>query len=115
MNTVMIRLEGFAVLAIATTLYFMNGYSGLLFALLLLAPDVFMIGYMRGNATGARVYNLAHTYIAPLLLLAIGWFFSAQVLLMIGLIWTAHIGLDRTMGYGLKYASGFKDTHLQRL
>ncbi len=115
MNTVLLRLEGLAVLAIATTLYFMNGYSGLLFALLLLAPDMFMIGYLRGNALGARVYNAAHTYVAPLLLLSAGWLFSVQAPLMIGLIWTAHIGFDRMMGYGLKYESGFKDTHLQRL
>lgn len=115
MNTVLLRLEGSAVLAIATALYFVNGYSGLLFALLLFAPDMFMIGYLRGNAIGARVYNAAHTYAVPLLLLSAGWLFSVQALLMIGLIWTAHIGFDRMMGYGLKYESGFKDTHLQRL
>ncbi|MCS4316879.1 hypothetical protein M2407_001178 [Serratia sp. BIGb0234] len=32
--------------------------------------------------------------------------------LMAALIWGAHIGFDRALGYGLKYASGFADTHL---
>ena len=33
----------------------------------------------------------------------------------VALIWLAHIGMDRLLGYGLKYPSAFKDTHLQRV
>ena len=33
----------------------------------------------------------------------------------LGLIWLAHIGMDRAIGYGLKYPTNHKDTHLQRV
>jgi hypothetical protein len=33
----------------------------------------------------------------------------------LALIWLAHIGIDRALGYGLKYASGFGFTHLGRI
>jgi hypothetical protein len=33
----------------------------------------------------------------------------------IALIWFAHIGTDRFLGYGLEYPTRFKDTHLQRV
>jgi len=115
MNQNLIRAEGLFVLAASAALYFMNGYGWLPFVLLLFAPDLSMIGYASGNKIGAYVYNAAHTYTVPLLLLLAGLIFPAAWLTMIGLIWTAHIGLDRMMGYGLKYASGFKDTHVQRL
>lgn len=115
MNQNLIRLEGLLVLAAATAIYFMNGYSWIAFALLLFAPDLSMIGYASGNKLGAYVYNAAHTYSVPILLLLIGLIFPLPMLTLIGLIWMAHIGFDRMMGYGLKYESGFKDTHVQRL
>lgn len=115
MNQNLIRLEGLLVLALGTTLYFTNGYGWLAFVLLLFAPDLSMIGYASGNKLGAYVYNAAHTYTVPLLLLLAGLIFPAKWPTMLGLIWVAHIGLDRMMGYGLKYESGFKDTHVQRL
>jgi len=31
------------------------------------------------------------------------------------LIWLAHIGIDRALGYGLKYPTFFRDTHLQHV
>ncbi|NGZ76518.1 DUF4260 domain-containing protein [Saccharibacillus alkalitolerans] len=115
MNQSLIRLEGLLVLAASAMIYFMSGYGWLAFLLLLFAPDLSMIGYAFGNKLGAYAYNAAHTYSVPLLLLLAGLIFSAQWPTLIGLIWMAHIGLDRMMGYGLKYESGFKDTHLQRL
>jgi hypothetical protein len=36
-------------------------------------------------------------------------------ILLIAMIWLAHIGFDRALGYGLKYASGFGFTHLGRI
>lgn len=103
------------VLAAASYFYFSNGYSLGMFLLLLLAPDVFMIGYMINNKIGAYLYNVAHTYTTPLLLLLAGNIISMNNLTMISLIWLAHIGMDRMLGYGLKYASGFKDTHIQNI
>jgi hypothetical protein len=31
------------------------------------------------------------------------------------LIWIGHIGFDRVLGYGLKYPTAFRDTHLGQL
>lgn len=115
MNNILIRLEGFVVLALSTYFYFSNGYSGLVFFLLILFPDLFMVGYLFNKKTGAYVYNLAHTYFTPLLFLLPGLAYSVDFLTMIGFIWIAHIGMDRLVGFGLKYVTDFKDTHIQRL
>jgi hypothetical protein len=32
--------------------------------------------------------------------------------LLLALIWIGHIELDRMLGFGLKYPTRFKDTHL---
>jgi Domain of unknown function (DUF4260) len=80
--------------------------------LLLLAPDLAMLAYLAGPRAGALVYNLAHTYALALPLALAGFFVGSAVASALALIWIAHIGLDRMLGYGLKYASGFGDTHL---
>jgi hypothetical protein len=89
--------------------------SWLMFAALFLAPDLFMLGYLFGNRVGARTYNLAHTYTAPLALGLVAFFAPDPMLFGIGLVWAAHIGFDRLLGYGLKYGSGFKDTDLGKV
>ena len=111
----LLRLEGAAVLAAAVAAYVFVGGSWLLFALLLLAPDLAMIAYRFGPAAGAAVYNAAHTYIAPAALGAAGLALGAPAMQALALIWIAHIGLDRALGYGLKFATGFGDTHLGRI
>jgi hypothetical protein len=111
----LLRLEGAAVLVAAVAAYASIGGSWLLFALLLLAPDLAMIGYRFGPVAGAAAYNAAHTYLAPAALGAAGLALGAPTMQALALIWTAHIGLDRALGYGLKYATGFSDTHLGRI
>ena len=111
----LLRLEGLVVLAAAVAAYAFIGGSWLLFALLLLAPDLAMIGYRFGPAVGAAAYDAVHTYLAPAALGAAGLVVGAPILQALALIWIAHIGLDRALGYGLKYASGFGDTHLGRI
>ncbi|WP_164216057.1 DUF4260 domain-containing protein [Virgibacillus sp. YIM 98842] len=115
MPKLLIHLEGLTVLLLCIYFYSLTDYGWLLFILLLFAPDLSMLGYLANNSIGAFVYNIFHTYVLPLIFIAISLLFSIQVLLAIGLIWTAHIGLDRSVGYGLKYHTGFKDTHLQRI
>lgn len=110
----LLRLEGLAVLIGAVAVYAAQYGDWLAFILLLFVPDLSMIGYMRGSSTGAALYNAAHTYLAPGMLAAIGLAAGAPLLLQIALIWVAHIGMDRALGYGLKYGA-FKDTHLQRV
>ena len=108
----LLRLEGLAILAAAVAVYAFIGGSWPLFALLLLAPDLAMIGYRFGSVAGAAAYNAAHTYLAPAALGAAGLALGAPTMQALALIWIAHIGLDRALGYGLKYTTGFGDTHL---
>merc|ERR1711938_432683 len=71
-----------------------------------------MLGYLAGPRVGAAAYNAAHTQLGPLALGALALGAGPPSLLLGGLIWAAHIGLDRALGYGLKHASGFHHTHL---
>ena len=84
------------------------------FALFFLAPDLAMLAYLFGPRAGALGYNLAHTYAFALLLALAGFFAGVPIAAAGGLIWAAHIGFDRALGYGLKYPTGFGDTHLGR-
>lgn len=107
-----LRLEGFAVFATALLFYARAGFSWPAFALLFLAPDLSMLAYLAGPRVGAFGYNLMHTYALALALVLSGFVGDAPVLTAAGLIWIAHIGFDRALGYGLKYPTGFGDTHL---
>jgi hypothetical protein len=83
--------------------------------LLLLVPDVFLAGYARSNRMGAIVYNLGHSYPMPALLGAVATIAGKPLWQGVALIWFAHIGMDRSLGFGLKHESGFHDTHLGRI
>jgi hypothetical protein len=86
-----------------------------LFLLFLFSIDIFMLGYAKDNKIGAFTYNFGHSMIVPAVLLVVGSMGSHRVLLASGLIWLAHIGWDRAFGYGLKFDTGFKRTHLGNL
>jgi hypothetical protein len=106
-------LEALTVLALAIAAYTAGHYSWMLFAVLFLVPDVTFAGYFAGPAVGAVCYNVAHSYVTPALLAFA--LHAAHLPLAVPLIWVAHIGFDRCLGYGLKYETAFKDTHLGRL
>jgi hypothetical protein len=110
-----LRAEGLAVLLLSLVLYAEHGRGWLLLFGLLLAPDLSMIGYLGGPRPGALVYNLFHTYTAPLLLATAALPLQQPLLISLSLIWSAHIGMDRCLGYGLKLPGGFRDTHLGRI
>ena len=110
-----LRLEGLVVGVGAIALYFDQGYSWIAFVLLLLAPDVGMLGYLAGPRVGAATYDLLHFEAFPVVLGLAGVLAGADVPIQLALIWLTHIGVDRALGYGLKYPTGFKDTHLQRV
>ena len=112
---VLLRAEGLAVAVAAIALYFYADYPWWLFLILVLAPDLSMAGYAAGPKVGAAAYDAAHTYSLPIVLAAIGVMADAETAVQVSLIWFAHLGVDRAIGYGLKYPSGFKDTHLQRV
>ena len=107
-----LRLESFAAFAMATSAYAHAGHPWLLFAILFLSPDLSIVGYLMGPRIGAAIYNLFHSYAGPAALWLAGLAFGNQVPAAIALIWFAHIGFDRALGYGLKFTTSFKHTHL---
>ncbi len=111
----LLRLENAALAALAIGLYWQSGASWWLFAALILVPDISFLGYLRGPKVGAAVYNAAHSWIGVAVLGAAGWSAREPLAVSVALIWAAHIGIDRALGYGLKHRTGFSDTHLGRI
>ena len=111
----LLRMEGGALLLVSALLYGDIGANWFAFVLLLLAPDVGMLGYLRGSHLGAASYNLLHTEALPAALGVYGFLVANGLVLSLALIWLAHIGMDRLLGFGLKFPTAFRDTHLGRL
>src|SRR3984885_15794396 len=109
---VWLRLEGLATLTISLCLYQRHGAPWLIFAILFLLPDLSMLGYLTGALVGAIAYNIAHSYILPIMLIIFAILTARVAVVPYALIWIAHIGFDRMLGYGLKYGSAFGHTHL---
>jgi hypothetical protein len=108
----LLRLEGLVVLASAILAYRALGAPWTLFALVLLVPDLALLGYFAGPRLGAWFYNAAHVYLAPGAIAIVAFVASQPALWPICAIWMAHIGMDRTLGLGLKFSTGFNRTHL---
>lgn len=110
-----VRVENGMAFAISFYIYIQLGFPIWLFFVLLLVPDMTMIGYALNEKVGATVYNFGHNFTLPLLLTFFSFYFSNDYLLLISIIWMAHIFMDRLFGFGLKYQESFKKTHIQRL
>jgi hypothetical protein len=110
-----IRLEWAAVAVVAVAFYAVSAVSWWLFAMLILAPDLSMLGYLAGPRVGAFTSNALHILFVPALLALAGSIFGNVMTTAIALIWIIHIAVDRALGYGLKLSSGFQDTHLGRI
>jgi hypothetical protein len=111
----MLRAEWLAVALAGAALYLWMGGDWLWLLPLLLAPDLSMAGYLAGPRMGAITYNVVHNLVLALALLGIGWAAGIAPLAFAGAVLVAHVGVDRALGYGLKLASGFADTHLGRI
>lgn len=107
-----LRIEGLVILVASLACYGRFGASWGIFAAAFLIPDLSLAAYLGGPRFGAMTYNIAHSYIGAVASLAASVVFPAAISPAIGLIWCAHIGFDRALGYGLKYSSGFGFTHL---
>jgi hypothetical protein len=107
-----LRLEGLCIFVAAIFAYIKLGYSWSTFTWFILTPDISFLGYLAGPRIGAMAYNFAHSYIGAVACLAIGFNISTPIIICAGIIWCAHIGFDRALGYGLKYSAGFSYTHL---
>ncbi len=108
----LLRLEGLMVAAVTVVAYTRTGASWWLFAALWLVPDLSMLGYLGRPCRAARIYNVFHSYFVPGVLGLSAFLLHAHNLLPVALIWANHIGVDRLLGYGLKYGTGFGWTHL---
>ena len=106
------RVEGLALLVLAVVLFAWSDSTWWWFGLLLLAPDLSMVGYLKDARVGAAIYNIGHWLLWPASLLALGIATSRSSLVAAGSIWLAHIGMDRALGYGLKLEDAFTHTHL---
>jgi hypothetical protein len=93
----LLRLEGLALLIGMTLLYYIWDGSWWVYVLLFF------------------VYNAAHSYLGPMAMMTGGFATASPLVLSIAMIWLAHIGFDRALGYGLKYEAGFGFTHLGRI
>ena len=111
----LLRLEGLAAAVVSALFYAHTGASWWLFAALWLLPDLSMLGYLGGPRLGARIYNAIHSYVTPATLAAMAILVEESRFVAVRLIWINHIGVDRLMGYGLKYPQGFGFTHLGRV
>lgn len=109
------RIEAGFIFIACLYFYHRLHFSLLLFTVLLFTVDIFMAGYMKSNKIGALSYNFAHNFAVPTMLVVLGVIVSSNILLGAGLIWAAHVGFDRALGYGLKFVSGFNDTHLGKI
>jgi p-aminobenzoyl-glutamate transporter AbgT len=112
---ILLHLEGLTVFTAACVAYAIHGAAWWKFIAPFLVPDLMMLGYLFGAKVGAAVYNVGHTYSIVAIFWLIAYFAHLPHALSIGLIWTAHIGFDRLCGYGLKYSTAFKDTHLGKV
>lgn len=111
----LLRVEGLAAFVAATVAFVAIDAPLWLYVLLVLAPDISMLGYLSGPRFGSWTYNAAHTYVGPLALLMVGTLWSLPLVVAVGLVWAAHVGADRALGYGLKLPTGFQETHLGRV
>jgi hypothetical protein len=111
----LLRLEGLALFVGSLVVYFHLDFGWVLLVVLFLAPDLSFAGYLAGPVIGAWIYNVAHTTVGPIALAIVGVLAEVDWCVQLALIWLAHIGIDRLLGYGLKYPTAFRDTHLQRV
>jgi hypothetical protein len=107
-----LRCEAVAGLLASLLLYARTDGDWLLFAALVLIPDLSMFGYLAGPRIGQFYYNIAHSTTLPWLVFAAGTCLALPAAAAVALIWIAHIFFDRALGFGLKYKTGFADTHL---
>lgn len=110
-----LQIEGAAIFGLTLYLYAQFGGSWWLFGSLILAPDLAMVGYAFGLKVGTFCYNLVHNYTPAAALAMVGVYLEYNLLIHIAIIWFAHIGMDKMVGYGLKYTSSFKDTHFEKV
>ena len=111
----LLKLEELGMFIAALLLFLYLGQSILLFLVLILLPDLGMVGYLFNPKIGAYTYNFTHHKGVAILLFLTGFYLKIDILLIVGIIIFAHSSLDRVLGYGLKYKDSFNNTHLGKI
>jgi len=115
----LLQAEGAALFTASLAGFSTLNASWWMYVILFITPDVAFVAYLAGPRVGAYAYNALHSTIGPIVLAGVAWGLGndilAQVLIAVAVIWIGHVGFDRMLGYGLKYTSAFKDTHLGKL
>ncbi|UOR05244.1 DUF4260 domain-containing protein [Hymenobacter aerilatus] len=111
----LLKLEELAELLAATLIFAHLPYAWWWLPALFLVPDLSMLGYLAGPRAGAFAYNLLHHKALAITISLAGWLLGQPLWLLAGSVLLFHSAFDRLLGYGLKYSSGFKDTHLENL
>jgi hypothetical protein len=107
-----LRLDGGVLFVASILLFAATNQPWWIYPALLFVPDIFMIGYLRNTKIGAFFYNVGHSYFVPSLVVLVGWEWHHILAVAVGVIWLGHVGMDRLLGYGLKFDDNFKSTHL---
>lgn len=108
----LIRLEELLQFLFSIYLFSLLPYAWYWFLILILTPDIGMLGYIKNAKLGAFTYNLFHHKGLAIGIYLLGIFLQMHVLSLIGIILFGHSSMDRMFGYGLKYNDSFKNTHL---
>ncbi|OGO54301.1 MAG: hypothetical protein A2V84_02380 [Chloroflexi bacterium RBG_16_70_13] len=110
-----LRAEGVIAFAWGVVIWVLLNQPLPLLLVALLLPDLSMLGYLRGPHAGAILYNIVHNWATAGLVLLIALVAQSGPLILVGAVLLGHVGIDRALGYGLKYPTAFQDTHLGRI
>lgn len=105
------RFEGALIVLISFWLFSWNGGHWWVFIIGFFVIDLSAAGYLVNNRAGAFIYNLGHSLVVPGLIALAFLVLGVQVPILL-YIWFGHIGIDRLLGYGLKFPDSFGHTHL---
>ena len=107
-----VKLEEAAMFILSIFFFSQLHFSWWWYAVLLLTPDLSMLGYLVNTKVGAIAYNLAHHKAVAIGFCLVGYKLANEPLMFAGNLLFGHSSFDRLFGYGLKYQDDFKHTHL---
>lgn len=111
----LIQLEEIAMVALSIYALYLLGVSWWFYVILLIGPDISMLGYLAGEKPGAISYNLFHHKGTAIAFFLVGLISNSWILQVVGILLFGHSSMDRILGYGLKYFTAFTDTHLGKI
>src|SRR5437868_13328742 len=96
-----LRVEGLGAFLAGAVAFNLLGGDPFVFIVALLLVDVSMVGYLRGPAVGATIYNLAHNWFTAIAVLGIGYGTGTSGLVLAGGVVVDHVGGVRLASVGL--------------